>query len=139
MNETPILLPMVALIGWTLLVLTMVGFGRVRAAFAGRVRPKDFALGESTDVPTDVALPNRNFMNLLEVPMLFYVVSLAMFATHSAGAVNVGLAWTYVATRVAHTFVHVGYNDVLHRLVVFVVSVSVLAAMWVRLAMTLVA
>lgn len=47
-------------------------FARAGAAKARRVRIGDFRVGESPDVPADVALPNRNFMNLLEMPVLFY-------------------------------------------------------------------
>jgi hypothetical protein len=45
-----------------------------------------------------------------------------------------GLAWTYVALRLGHSLVHLSYNNVLHRLVLFAVSNIVVAVMlWVQL------
>src|SRR3990167_5405658 len=95
MNQTAIFWPMIALIGWTFLVLVQVPIRRFRAAFAGRVEAIDFLCGESARVPTDVAIPNRLFMNLVEVPVLFYTVGVIFFVTTRVDATVVGLAWLY--------------------------------------------
>ena len=34
----------------------------------------DFRYGESARVPGEVSIPNRNYMNLLELPVLFYAI-----------------------------------------------------------------
>lgn len=81
MDPAGILWPMVALAGWTFFVLALVPVARFRAAAAGRVKARDFRFGESAEVPGDVSLPNRNLMNLLELPVLFYVVCLPFRAT----------------------------------------------------------
>jgi hypothetical protein len=134
MTATGILLPATALIGWTLLVLLLLPWRRFRAAAARRVRIADFRLGESPNVPADVSLPNRNWMNLLEAPVLFYAISVMLFATQLADRADVLLAWTYVGLRVTHSLVHIGYNDVMHRLAVFATSNVVLLVLWARLA-----
>ena len=69
-------------------------------------------------------------MNLLELPVLFYVVCLLIFTTGQGAALQVGLAWAYVALRVVHSLIHLSYNHVYHRLAAFVVSNGVLAALW---------
>src|SRR4051812_40915259 len=81
MNQTLILYPMLTLVGLAMMILGMTGFRRVAAVRARQVKPHDFALGESAAVPPTVALPNRNFMNLMEVPVLFYVVCLTYYVT----------------------------------------------------------
>jgi hypothetical protein len=134
-TSNAILLPALALIGWTMTVLLLVPFRRFRAVASGRVHVKDFCLGESANVPEDVSLPNRNYMNLLEAPVLFYAVSLMAYLTGAGGTLNVGLAWTYVGLRVLHSVVHVTYNDVMHRMVCFAASMLVLTALWARLAL----
>jgi hypothetical protein len=94
----------------------------------------DFRFGESARVPGAVSLPNRNFMNLLELPMLFYVVCVGLYVTLSVDAAAVILAWLYFALRVAHSLVHLTYNNVFHRLGVYAASGVVLALLWVRFA-----
>jgi hypothetical protein len=116
---------------WTMLVLLVTGFRRVGAVRARRVKPADFRLGESGDVPENVAIANRNLMNLLEVPVLFYVVCLCLYVTHHAHPGLLGLAWVYVALRVLHSFIHLTTNNVRHRLMIFLLSNVVLIALWV--------
>ena len=133
----PLLLPMVALIGWTLLVLLVIPFRRLRAGLSGELTPDDFRYGESARVSGEVSIPNRAWMNLLEAPVLFYALCLATIAAQSVDATMVGLAWAYVALRVVHSVIHLTYNHVVHRLVVFAASNLVLTVLWIRLVMAL--
>jgi hypothetical protein len=138
MNQTGILLPAMALVGWTLCVLLLVPYQRFKAVFSGQVAAHDFKLGESSRIPPAVSIPNRNFMNLLEVPVLFYFVSIVVFITQKTDPVVVVLAWSYVSLRVIHSVVHLGCNNVMHRMLVFAASNGVLAAIWVKLLIGLV-
>jgi len=133
-EELRIFQPAVALVLLTFLVLLRIPFVRIRAVRARRAKVADFRLGESADVPGDVALANRNYMNLLELPMLFYVLVVTLYVTHHVDTLQLALAWTYVALRFAHSLVHLAYNDVLHRLAVFALSNVVLFAMWMTFA-----
>lgn len=133
MNQTLILFPMLALVGWTLSILGLIAYRRI----ASRLHPKEFRLGESAAVPPHVALPNRNFMNLLEVPVLFYVVALAFHVTQQATPVALALAWAFVALRVGHSLVHLTYNNVLHRLGFFAGANFALIALWAYLLVRL--
>jgi hypothetical protein len=127
-----ILLPMGALALLTFLALLLIPIRRFRAAFAGQVRAEDFRYGESPRVPGEVSIPNRNYMNLLELPMLFYVVCVLNYVTGpTVSTVTLALAWLYVALRALHSLIHLTYNNVLHRLVVFASSNVVLGALWI--------
>ena len=128
-----ILFPVLALVALTFAVGVRLYFVRVGAARAGRVKVKDFRLGESPEVPADVALPNRNLMNLLEMPVLFYVVSLACYVTHAVDGTTLGLAWGFVALRLVHSAIHLTFNHVGARFAAFAASNLVLLAMWIRL------
>jgi len=133
MNQTLMLYPMLALVGWTMTVLAMVGGRRLTS----RLHPREFALGESAAVPAVVSLPNRNFMNLLEVPVLFYVVSLTYYVTQQANGTALALAWAFVVLRFVHSAVHLSYNNVMHRLGFFATGNFVLIALWVYLLVRL--
>jgi len=132
-----ILYPMAALAALTFAVLLHIPIARFRAAFRGEVKAKDFRYGESANVPGPVSLPNRNLMNLLEMPVLFYVVCLALYVTRTVDPVAVYSAWAYVGLRAAHSVVHLTYNNVFHRLAVYAASNVVLLLLWVRWALAL--
>jgi hypothetical protein len=134
-----ILYPMFALAAWTTIVLLLIPVVRIRAALRREVRPNDFRFGESAAVPGQVSLPNRNYMNLLELPMLFYVVCLILFVTAGATRLAVAIAWAYVALRIVHSLIHLTYNRVMHRLTAFALSSTVLTLLWVLAALHLAA
>ena len=133
LERTSILLPMMALVTLTFGVLLLIPLRRFRAGFAGQVRMDDFRYGESDRVPPEVSLPNRNMMNLLELPLLFYVACLTYLVMDRVDAGALGLAWAYVGLRAAHSAIHVTYNRVRHRLVVFAASNVVLVMLWTNL------
>ena len=122
--------PVFALVALTFVVAMRMYLARVGAARERRVHVKDFRLGESANVPPDVALPNRNFMNLFEMPVLFYVACIVFYVTGKVDGIALTLAWLYVALRIAHSVVHLTYNNVLHRLAAFGASTFVLLALW---------
>ena len=131
MPDISIFAPMAALIALTFVVLTLIPIKRFRAGFAGEITGEDFRFGESARVPGHVSIPNRNYMNLLELPMLFYVAGLMFYVTGKVDAVALTLAWVYVALRVIHSAIHLTYNRVVHRLAPFALSNLVLLAFWV--------
>ncbi len=132
MSQTAIFAPMGALAFWTFAVLLLIPFRRFRAGFAGKITPDDFKYGESTKVPGDVTIPNRAMMNLLELPVLFYVVCLMFFVTGTADALTVQIAWIYIVCRLVQTLIHLTYNNVIHRLTVFSVGNFVLIGLWLK-------
>ena len=130
MDQHLIFAPMGALAVLTFGALGMIPLRRFRAGAAGQIVADDFKFGESAKVPGHVSIPNRNYMNLLELPMLFYVGCLMFFVTGKVDAVVLGVAWLYVALRAIHSLIHLTYNKVMHRLVPFAVSNLVLIVYW---------
>jgi hypothetical protein len=114
----------------TFIVLGFIPATRFRAVFARQVTAEDFKLGESVRVPPNVAVTNRNYMNLLELPMLFYVAGLMYYVAGRVDAAVLAVAWTYVGLRAIHSAIHLSYNNVVHRLSAFALSNVVLAAFW---------
>jgi len=131
MARDMILWPMGGLALLTFIVLTLIPVRRFRAAFAGKVTAHDFKLGESANVPPYTSLANRNYMNLLELPALFYVICLMLYVTDRVDVLSYRLAWAYVGLRALHSVIHVTFNQVFVRLAVFALSNLVLMAMWI--------
>src|SRR5437660_5348539 len=99
MNQIAILYPMIALVALTFVVLLFLPYKRIGAVLQGRVRVRDFKQGESANVPGDVAIPNRNLMNLLEMPVLFYAACITFYVTKTVDATALWLAWLDFALR----------------------------------------
>jgi hypothetical protein len=124
--------PVLAQVLLTLVILMAMGRARAAALKAGQVGIGDVALS-SERWPADVRKLSNNYANQFETPLLFFVlVGLAIY-TAAAGWLMAVLAWIYVASRVAHAYVHTGSNDVMARFSVFLVGVAALVAMWIYL------
>lgn len=137
MQETIILLPMIAMAALTFVIGALVPVRRFNRKH--QLTMTDFELGESPRVPREVSLPNRNFANLFEAPVLFYPAMLAFYVTATADSLAVWMAWGYVALRAVHSIVHVTINVVRWRAMAFTLSMFVLMGLWGLLAWRIVA
>ena len=66
----------------------------------------------------------------LELPLLFYVLTILAWDTHHAGTIFVALAWVFVILRVIQAVIHVTDNHVRRRGLAFILGAIVLAIMW---------
>jgi hypothetical protein len=135
MKPEAIFLPMMALVAWTFIIMLYLAYKRWGAGFAGRLKRGEYKVGESVDAPVDVRLAGRNFSNLFEMPVLFYVLCLTLYVTHNVTQALMVLAWIYVALRIVHTLIHVTYNKIIHRFSVYAISCFLLLAMWIMFAL----
>ena len=124
MTQNAIFVPMGVLAGITFFVLLFVPAARFFAK--GSPVPQDSATG---DIPG--GLGNPNFADLLEMPVLFYVVCLMAVVATRVDETMLDLAWAYVALRILHSAVHLTYDSPTHRTVLFALSNFAVLAMWV--------
>lgn len=129
--QHPMFQPIGALGFLTFAILLIIPARRFAAGRQGLVKASDFRFGESAGVPGEVSIPNRNYMNLLELPVLFYVMALMFDVAGKVDGWVLGMAWTYVALRAVHSAIHLTYNNVMHRLTAFTASNVVLLAFWI--------
>ena len=110
---------------------------RVGEVRARRIHPQKLATSRGmAEMLQDVAAAD-NFRNLFEAPVLFFALGCALAITETVTPVQLALAWVYVVLRCAHSYIHLTYNRVLHRLAVFLASMGVLFAMWALFAWSL--
>lgn len=134
-----ILYPVFALVSLTLVVFLIMGRARLRALAKARIHPQRVATRrESAEVFVDVNHISDHYMNLFEMPVLFYVLALILLATGRDDGLYAFMGWLYVLVRVAHAWVHCTYNKVRHRFLAFVASAVVLWLMWARLVVQVV-
>src|SRR5690242_11155485 len=126
--------PVIALVVLTAIVGLMMGVYRNVAVIRGAASVRYFRT-YTVDSPAEwVERPARAYMNLLELPVLFYVVCLLMLATGRFDSVQVSLAWVFVFARCVHAFIHIAFNYVPLRFAAFLAGVATLAVMWTRFA-----
>jgi hypothetical protein len=135
LSHNAILYPIFAMFLLTVIVLGRLGTLRVRAVQKRQVRMRwyRFYQGESGE-SDQMFFTSRNFINLFEVPVLFYTVSILIYVTDKVDTAFVILAWLFVLGRCAHSYIHVTSNYVPRRFNIYIVTGLILLAMWVRLA-----
>jgi len=130
------LIPLLAMVALTYGVLVHTFVGRMRAVRAGAVRLSYFRVMQG-EAPDAVLAGTRHFANLFEMPVLFYAVAVLVLALDIETPALIALAWTFVALRVIHTFIHLTYNNVRHRLAAFAAGNICVLAMWILVAVRL--
>lgn len=114
-------------------VMIITARARVGSVNSGAVPLSYYRLMQGQEVPEFIAKTSRHFSNLFEVPTLFYTGGVVYLALDLTGALAVISAWLFVGTRFVHTFIHLGYNNVLHRLVIFGLGNLAALVMWIAI------
>lgn len=132
MPSTAILQPPMVLAGLTL-VVAIVMFLR-RSADLRRTATSINALPSIRANPASqwsvrTQATADNFQNLLELPLVFYFLTLTLHVTQNASDVVIALSWAYVAARVIHSAIHLTYNLISHRFAAYALSVLILTVL----------
>jgi len=124
MSYSPILVPVVALVAWTLLVMLwmlvtrMREFRRLGITFSNI---PDGARGVDLEGQADphAQWKSHNYNHLMEQPTIFYAIALTLALMDMGSGINFWLAWGYVGFRVLHSLVQGTVNVVRYRLALF--------------------
>jgi hypothetical protein len=128
--------PVLVMVALTLLVYVRLIKVKIREMKAGRVDMARRGLHE--DAWGEAVLQiNNNIRNQFELPVLFYVLAVAFWALDAVSVLVLVVAWLFVASRIAHAWVHLTSNDIPNRRRLFTVGWWILAAMVLLAAWTL--
>ena len=136
LSDAVLLVPVFVHVVLILALLIVTGWGRVAAVKAGEVRPRDVAL-DNSKWPERLRKPANNYQSQFELPVLFYALVALIIATGLADRAFLILAWAFVASRLVHSYIHLGSNHLPHRLFAFAVGFATLAVMWLWFAVRL--
>ena len=129
--------PAVAMAALTFVVAVRMFRMRIGQIIREKIRLQSIATSkEASEKLTDSRCAD-NFRNLFELPVLFYLGLVIAAQTGQVNWLTLGLAWLFVATRIAHSYIHCTYNRVKHRFYAFVAGFFVLCAFWAVLAIGL--
>jgi hypothetical protein len=128
-----LLLPLLAMIGLTLVVWLRLYQVRLPEMKQRGIAPQKLAGSADKSLLKDTRASD-NFINLFEVPVLFYVLVLATMQVGLADTGFVMLAWAFVGLRFLHSLVQCSYNRVVHRFAAYSLATLVLFVYTARLA-----
>lgn len=126
-----LVLPMFAMVLLTFVIGSIALVVRMRSVKSGQVRARSFKLMDAASWPDAVQKTTRNLNNQFEVPVLFYLACTLLLVEGSAPVWSAILAWLFVLARAVHSWIHLTYNHVLHRMLAFWVSCMLVLALWV--------
>src|SRR5207253_11169931 len=129
MSIQAVLLPLLVQVALTFALLYWTGSARFAVVRRGEVRPRDVALRQPNWPKRETQIANA-YQNQLELPLLFYVLTILAIITKQVDLLFVVMAWLFVVLRLIHVYVHVTSNHMGWRFGYFVAATIVLAAMW---------
>ncbi|CAN5186364.1 MAPEG family protein [soil metagenome] len=127
--------PVLAMVGLTFIVWLRLYMVRIPEMRRRRIHPQSVATSVTKAGAYEDIRASDNFVNLFEMPVLFYVAAFTAIVTGLVTPVSLGLAWTFVALRVLHSLIQCSYNKVMHRFTVYSLSSVVLLLLWLYLAL----
>ncbi len=131
--EKIIILAMFVQVTLSLAVMIIMGRRRFAAAKNKQLNLNDFATMRLDNAGDHVRVADRNFTNQFEIPVLFYAGCLLALQLNSASVVVAILACVFVITRILHSIIHLGSNNVRARFNVFLIGCVSVYAMWLAM------
>ncbi|MFN3863328.1 MAG: MAPEG family protein [Erythrobacter sp.] len=138
--QAQMLAPAAVLVMWTLIVLLWIipaRFGAVaKIADKSALPNKPGVRGVDLEgvLPDKANWPAHNYAHLVEQPTLFYV-TVVILALTGAGALDVTLAWAYVALRIVHSLWQNLVNTIPVRFGLFLLGTAALIVLALRAVM----
>ena len=103
-----------------------------------KINPQTLAnTADASNRLKSVAGAADNFKNLFEIPVLFYVAGIMLYVTQLVDGMFITLAGVFVLLRYIHSFVHITYNNVMHRFIVYLLSTLMLWIIWIMMVIRL--
>lgn len=110
---------------------------RFRALKNKELKLAHFKTYDSTtyQVPEKIVRWGRHFDNQFQLPLLFLItLTLAQSTPAKNSHLLISLAWGFILTRMVHTFIHLGSNNVRWRAIAYFAGWLVLLGIWAVLA-----
>lgn len=134
MDQASIFIPFLGMMLLSLAVWLYMYYLRLQFFKREQIAPQQVATTrQMTELaPGRVNLPSENFINLFELPVLFYALCIYLYITGQVTVTYLVLAYGFLVFRVVHSIIHCSYNRVMHRFYAY--SISSLA-LWTMLVL----
>lgn len=136
-NQAAIFLPVLVVAALTF--LAFIRMAVARGAAVKSVPPDFYRAHQGGAEPEPAVVAVRHYGNLLELPVLLYAACITAFVLGAVSQWALVFAWGYAAARVLQSAIHLTYNNPAHRGGAFVLGVAFLLALWINLALAIIA
>jgi hypothetical protein len=113
----------------TLFMYIPMSRARVSAVKKGTAQAADFRHPANTE-PEETRNIAHALNNQFQLPLLFFVCTIAIAQTATVDWVLVALAWLFVVSKTVHSYLHATSNRLRHRRPSFMVAYFTAIAMW---------
>ncbi|WP_156255340.1 MAPEG family protein [Sandarakinorhabdus oryzae] len=128
--DKAILLPMLALAGWTMIIWLWMYATRLPAMSRAGIDGTRMVGSTGKSLRDDLVAAGEvkaswvadNYNHLMEQPTIFYATALALAVMGEGGSLAVNLAWGYAGLRIIHSLVQILSNRVVVRFAVFALA-----------------
>lgn len=139
MKPELIFLPMIAQVMLSGMIWVYMYTTRFKEMKTKRIHPQQVSVNATgAQLLPDSYRVAENFTNQFELPVLFYVLILSLYITGRVDMLYLALCSAFVLLRFVHSFIHVGYNKVIHRFYVYAVGSIILWLMWLLFAVQII-
>ena len=127
-------LPILTTLLLTLLVWVYLFVQRIAYSKANNIDIEEFKTpGDAAAlIPGPKSSASNNFQNLLEMPVVFYVICFYLTLFGGVDDLHVTCAWVFVTFRALHSLIHCTFNRVLLRFISYLLSSIAVWIMVVR-------
>ena len=112
------------------------GQARFASVSSGETKRSDIVL-DSRKWPDRLRQLSNNFDNQFQAPMAWYSCIAFLIATSLVDRLQVILAFGFLASRAAHSFIHITTNKLPDRFYAYMAGLVCLCTMWVWFALRL--
>lgn len=136
--QAQMLAPAAVLVLWSLIMLMWTAVTRFSAFGKSGIdinKAPPGGRGQNLEgvLPDTVQWKSHNYSHLMEQPTIFYP-TVVILALSGAGAIDVTLAWAYVALRIVHSLWQATVNRIPVRFALFILSTLCLLVLAIRAA-----
>lgn len=83
------------------------------------------------DVPERLTIVKNHYENQFQVPVLFFITVLSTVLLQATSILSVILGYLFIVSRIAHSYFHLGSNQLKKRALSYTIGLIIVLMMWV--------
>ena len=83
--------------------------------------------------PEHLEILKNHFSNQFQVPVLFFITCIISIQFQTTTPLTLILSGIFILSRVIHAYIHLTYNNVVHRALIFSLGGLTIGALWIEI------